>query len=365
MARKTTNEKLSSKKCKHCGNGFQGRQNKQYCSDKCATAARVNRHREKKTDSKVRKYIKKADKFAQTSFGRCLYKELKRAGTVQVLEGHTAESLHELHRLKRECTKFSGYDNGKPTGSYHQSHIWPVKPDNGKIGMLHPENLVIAPRPFNLAHGTKQPTRQGVGRFIPTTALLETHKLREHDTAAEVFKKVKQLLGQEWTTFIATLTIQQTQKQQLRAKLKKLDIQAPAHMSLDELRRLAVNHEVSYFNANFTASDSLTVALSELSRFGHNSGEFSVYHRWIQRLWDTVWDWNGKGSLSDGELAVASCLLNETWTILHGVNLPERTKHEQEELILFTVPKTNQKEAATGQRLMECEGYCDEEEWIL
>jgi hypothetical protein len=270
MARKTHKE-LSKKECKHCTKTFLGHSNKQYCSDKCATAARVNKHRKQKTASGVRKYAKKAAKFEQSGFALYLYNELKRAGTVQILQGNTAESLHELYRLKRQCSKHSGYASGKPTGAYHQSHIWPVKAIKGKIGLLHPENLVIAPGPFNLAHGAKQPTRQGVGRFISTSALLETYKLREHDTAAQVFQKVKRLLGQEWITFIATLTIQQTQAQQLRAKLKKLNIAAPADMSLDELRQCADTHEVSYFSDDFSANPPSTVALSELARFGHNA----------------------------------------------------------------------------------------------
>lgn len=363
MARKTTNEKLSDKECKHCGNGFQGRPNKHYCSDKCATAARVAKHREtKKTTCKVRRYVKKAHKFLQTSYGRWLCTQLKRAETVQVLQGHTAESLHELYRLKRLCSSASGYVEGKPTGNYHISHIWSVKADNGRIGLLHPENLVIAPRAFNLAHGAKQPTRLGVGLFIPTSTLLAKHEISAHDTTEQVFLKVRRLLGHEWTAFISTLTIQQTQEKQLRAKLNKLEIPAPANMSLDELKQLAKSREVLYFSASLPASDSLTVALSELTRFGHNAGEFSIYHRWIQHLWDILHDWDGKWHLSDDELVVASCLINETWAILHGVDLPKRTKQEQEALLLFEDAKTRTKELETEKELSANEA---EEEWIL
>ncbi len=352
MARNPHKE-LSSKECKHCTKAFLGRSNKQYCSDQCATAARVNKHRKNKTASGIRKYVKKADKFEQTSFALYLYREIKRAGTVQILQGNTADSLHELSRLKRQCSRHSGYISGKPTGTYHQCHIWPVKPINGRIGLLHPENLVIAPRPFNLAHGAKQPTRLGVGRFISTFALLETHKLSDHDTAAQVFQKVKRLLGQEWIAFIATLTIQQTQAQQLRAQLKKLNIAAPADMSLDELRQCATTHEISYFSADFSAHSPVGVALSELSRFGHNVGEFSIYHRWLALLWEA--DMSLDCVYFPNREQVEACVLNETWAVLHGVSLPKRTKQEQAAMVLFAVP-TGLKEKETRQR-SETEDY--------
>ena len=57
-----TRKELSNKECKHCTEAFLGRSNKQYCSDQCATAARVNKHRKNKTASGIRKYVRKADK---------------------------------------------------------------------------------------------------------------------------------------------------------------------------------------------------------------------------------------------------------------------------------------------------------------
>lgn len=345
MAAKRPKESNSTelKQCRHCDKAFYGRPNKHYCSDKCATGARVARHRKKKSDSQVRKYVKKADRFLQTGFALYLLKELKRAGTVQILEGHTVDTLHELHRLKRQCSRFSGYSGGKPTGLYQMSHIWPVKALEGKIGLLHPLNLVIAPKEFNLRHGSKQPNHLGVGRYLPTAALLEKHKLREHDTAAQVFKKVERLLGLEWQSFIATLTIQQTQEQQLRAKLKKLEIPAPAHLSLDELRQLADNRQVTYFSNDITTTDPVTVALSELDRLGHSSGEFSVYLRWLQRLWDAEWCLDDREVIKDLP-QVESCILNDVWAILHGVALPKRSLRQQAALLAFNRPQPQSRE---------------------
>lgn len=367
MAAKRPKESNSTelKQCRHCEKEFFGRTNKHYCSDKCATGARVARHRKKKVDSRVRKYVKKADRFLQTGFALYILKELKRAGTVQILEGHTAETLHELHRLKRQCSRFSGYDKGKPSGSYHLSHIWPVKALEGKIGLLHPLNLVIAKKEYNLRHGSKQPNLLGVGRYLPTAALLEKHKLREHDTAAQVFKKVERLLGLEWQSFISTLTIQATQEQQLRQKLKKLDIPAPAHLSLDELRQLADNRQVTYFSHDITTADPVTVALSELARFGHSQGAFSVYLRWLQRLWDAEWCLDG-GEVIQDRANVESCILNDVWAILHGVSLPERSLRQQEALLAFNRPqppsRKTDKTVVKEERVIEWE---DEYEDIL
>lgn len=343
MVKKKGIPRTELKQCRHCNKEFYGRANKRYCSDKCATGARVARHRKKKSESQVRKYVKKADRFLQTGFALYLLKELQRAGTVQILEGHTADTLHELHRLKRQCSRFSGYSGGKPTGLYQMSHIWSVKASDGKLGLLHPQNIITAPKDFNLRHGSKQPNRLDVGRYLPTAVLLETHKLRETDTAAQIFKKVERLLGLEWQSFISTLTIQATQEQQLRQKLKKLDIPAPAHLRLDELRQLADNRQVTYFANDITTADPVTVALAELDRLGHSSGEFSAYLRWLQRLWDADWMFDGVEVFEDRP-QLESCILNDVWAILHGVSLPKRSLRQQAALLAFNSPQPQSRE---------------------
>lgn len=341
MVEKKEIPRTELKQCRHCDKEFYGRANKHYCSDRCATGARVARHRKKKSESQIRKYVKKADRFLQTGFALYILKELKRAGTVQILEGHTADTLHELHRLKRQCSKNSGYADGKPTGRYQMSHIWSVKVSNGKLGLLHPQNIVIATKEFNLRHGAKQPSRLDVGLYLPIAALLEKYKLSECDTTEQVFKKVEKLLGHEWKSFIATLTIQQTQEQQLRAKLKKLEIPAPAHLSLDDLRQLADNHLVKYFSSNFTEECPVDVALSELDRFGHAQGEFSVFYRWLKLLQDADWSLDVREEIKDRE-QVESCIMNDVWAILHGVTLPKRSLRQQESLLGFNRGNTQQ-----------------------
>jgi hypothetical protein len=366
MVEKKAIPRTEQKQCRNCDKKYYGRANKHYCSDRCATSARVARHRKKNLESQVRKYVKKADRFLQTGFALYFLKELKRAGTVQILEGHTADTLLELYRLKRQCTKNSGYLDGKPTGRYQMSHIWSVKASNGKLGLLHPQNIVIAAKEFNLRHGAKQPSRLDIGLYLPTAALLEKHKLSEHDTAKQVIKKVEKLLGHEWKTFIATLTIQQTQEQQLRAKLKKLEIPAPAHLSLDELRQLAENHQVNYFSANFTSANPVDVALSELDRFGHSSGEFSVFHRWLQLLQDADWSLDVREEIKDRE-QVESCIMNDIWAILHGVTLPKRSMRQQEALLGFNRENGEQSQSVSpweNDKVQQQE-TADELDWIL
>jgi uncharacterized Zn ribbon protein len=366
MVKKKGQLSTEIKQCRQCGNEFRGRANKHYCSDRCATGARVARHRKKKSESQIRKYVKKADRFLQTGFALYLLKELKRAGTVQILEGHTADTLHELHRLKRQCSKYSGYSDGKPTGRYQMSHIWSVKASNAKLGLLHPQNIVIATKEFNLRHGAKQPSRLDVGLYLPTAALLEKHKLREHDTAEQVFKKVEKFLGHEWKSFIATLTIQQTQEQQLRAQLKKLEIPAPAHLSLDELRQHAENHQVNYFSANFTAAYPVDVALSELDRFDHSSGEFSVFYRWLQLLQDADWSLDVREEIKDRE-QVESCILSDVWAILHGVSLPKRSLRQQQALLGFNRENTQRPQTVPPHEKdkEQHQETAEELDWIL
>jgi hypothetical protein len=85
------------------------------------------------------------------------------------------------------------------------------------------------------------------------------------------------------------------------------------------------------------------VALSELDRLGHSQGEFSVYSRWLQRLWDAEWSLDVVEVIEDSE-QVESCILNDVWAILHGVSLPKRSQRQQEALLAFNRPESPSRE---------------------
>jgi hypothetical protein len=367
-------KQLFKKTCKHCDSHFETKyKSKQYCTDKCQNDAKCARYYKSKKTTQVKKYTTKREKLVATGFGRWLLKECQRAGTVQVLQGHTVESLYALYELFKRRSKASGYEGGKPTGAYELSHIWPVRGNQHKIGLLHPQNLVLAPARPNRLHGSKCPTDGfvGIGRYLPTDALLSRYSVSKENSLVQVERQVFQLLGATWQQFVATLVIQQGQQEQLRKKLEKtLNTRLPTDLPLDQLKAKAEESGVSYFTANFEAFSAVPVLAKELQRFGHVKGsEYGVYASWLE-LYEQEFDFFTGGDL--GGLAeveqeeLEQLLVCEVFAILHGQPMPPRKKKAQELLFLLTAPK--QRVESHDQTSYAVKQSADEEQsedWIL
>jgi hypothetical protein len=365
---------LNKKVCKHCGTHFEARhKSKQYCTDKCQNDAKCARYYKSKKTTQDKKYTTKREKLLATGFGRWLLKECQRAGTVQVLQGHTVESLNALYELFKRRSKASGYEGGKPTGAYELSHIWPVRGNQHKIGLLHPQNLVLAPARPNRLHGSKCPTDgfECIGRYLPTDALLSHYSVSKENSLAEVEKQVFRLLGAIWKQFVVTLVLQQGQQEQLRKKLQKtLNVKLPVDLSIEQLKAIAEELGVSYFKGNFSSLSAVAVLAKELQRFGHIKGtEYGVYASWLE-LYEQEFDFFTGGDL--GGLAeveqqeLEQLLVCEVFAILHGQPKPPRTPKAQKLLFLLVTPQKCI--LAQDQTIYLIKEYAEEEEtegWIL
>lgn len=152
--------------------------NAKYCSTKCGDAKRNSR---KKVDP-LEKALKSA--FFYYLAGECL-----RANTLEILQGHTLETLCELHEVYKNNMKWNGYGG---SSAYELSHIASVKGHAG-VGMLFAENLVSAPKALNRAHGKKH---YGFGKFISRLTLNSKHSVdKRWNTPAEVVQMVINYLG--------------------------------------------------------------------------------------------------------------------------------------------------------------------------
>jgi hypothetical protein len=334
------------KVCKHCGTHFVTKyKTKEYCSEKCKNDAKCARYYKSKKPIQVKKYTTKREKLLATGFGRWLLKECQRAETVQVLQGHTVESLNELFELFKRRSKASGYVDGKPSGAFELSHIWSVKGNKHKMGLLHPLNLVLVPARLNRLHGSKTPSEafEGIGRCIPTSALLSRYSVSKGDSLAQVERQVFSLLGTVWQQFVATVVIQQGQQKQLRKKLEKtLDLILPIDLSFEQLKAIADKSGITFFSANWDAHSAVSVFAEELQRFGHTQGtEYCVYLSWLG-LYEEEFDFFTGGDL--GGLAeverdeLEQLLVREVFAILHGQPKPPRMAKAQELLFLLVTP---------------------------
>lgn len=331
------------KTCKHCGYHFETKhKSKQYCTDKCQNDAKCARYYKSKKTTQVKRYTTKREKLTATGFGRWLLKECQRAETVQILQGHTVESLLDLLELFKRRSKASGYEDGKPTGAFELSHIWPVKGNKHKIGLLHPQNLVLTPASPNRSHGSKFPSEgfEGLGRYLPTGALLSRYTLNKGDSLAQVERQVFKLLGATWQQFVATLVLQQGQQEQLRKRLQKtLNVRLPVNLSIEQLKAMADKSGVRYFSANWSALSAVSVFAEELLRFGHAKGtEFGVYLAWLE-LYEDEFDFftgeNLGGVAKADQDVLEQLLMCEVFAILHGQPMPTRTLKAQELLSLL------------------------------
>lgn len=170
-----------------------------YCSTKCGDAKRNSR---KKVDP-LEKALKSA--FFYYIAGECL-----RANTLEILQGHTLETLCELHEVYKNNTKWNGYGG---SNAYELSHIASVKGHDG-VGMLFAENLVSAPKALNRAHGNKH---YGFGKSIQRLTLNPKHSIdKRWNTPSEVVQMVISHLGKELVlAVIKACKIKPAQRSQL------------------------------------------------------------------------------------------------------------------------------------------------------
>lgn len=131
------------KTCPHCKKKFTpARIDQIYCSQACGQSAR----RSEQDKDKVL-----LSQLYNTGFFLYLYYQSKRAGTVEVVP-KKLEHLIELHSIWSYNNNANAY---KKQRAYEISHIYPVCGAQGKIGTLHPVNLVVQPATFNRSHGAK------------------------------------------------------------------------------------------------------------------------------------------------------------------------------------------------------------------
>ncbi len=308
-----------------------------------------------------------------TSLWRWLFKECLRAGTVQVLQEHTVDSLNDLSELFKRRSKASGYENGKPTGAFELSHIWPVKTRKGdKTGLLHAGNLVLAPASPNRSHGSKCPTKgwEGIGLYVSTDALRNCYSVSKEDSPRDVERKIFKLLGATWQQFVALLVIQQSQQVQLRKKLeKKLGVKIPVHLSIEQLKAMAQEEDVSYFNADWDAHPASSVLQEELTRFGHvKDTEYGVYLSWLE-LYEEEFDFFTGGSLGGlpevEQIELEKLLVAEVFAILHGQPILPREAKAQDLLLKLVTSQRETKSPTQNSGVASEDAELELEEWIL
>ena len=253
--------------CPVCAGAFSPtRRGHLYCSETC----RKRHHKQEKAkETKVKKARRIAAKFKKlstTPFGKYLVRELKRAGSVEVLRGHTKTSLGSLVKLRTRCNTVSGYDEGKPRGTYELSHIYAAQGEHG-LGRLHPKNLVIAPRAFNRSIGAAG-SDDWLDLYVDYPLLENKWKLTPDMTAEQVLKLARKYLKEPFDEWLSAFIITASQQQTLSKKLIEQGYKQSNLIGLDlgELKELAATAEIEVYTADSDSKSAFDVLCEELAR---------------------------------------------------------------------------------------------------
>ena len=275
---------LKKTKCSHCVKLFQPiRIGHLYCSATCRKLEFKAKKRAETKKKSTRRIGKKLEKLSGSSFGRYLVRELKRAKTVEILQGHTADSLTQLVALRRACTAASGFENGESLGVYELSHIYPVgNSKSALIGLLNTNNLTITPKEFNRKHSTKTPTYGYIGESIPRKDLDPKLRVLESDESTKILQLVRSYIGEEFDSWLNKHVITATQRQALLRNLKKAGFNADSlhGLNLEQLKAMAADEDVAYFHMSRSPESIENVLIKELGRLNLGS-EFLDAFKWL------------------------------------------------------------------------------------
>lgn len=262
---------LQKVKCRHCVVQFQPiRAGHIYCSSTCRKLQFSSKKRaENRKQNNLRRISFKLRRLSASSFGKYLIREIRRAGTVQILQGHDADSLRGLVALRRKCTNDAGFSYGESLGAYELSHIYPVGNAKSKrIGLLHPKNLAITPKDFNRKHSTKEPSYGYKGESIARDDLLTCWSVTQMHDAMAILKLARRYIGEQFDVWLKGHVISITQKQGLVKDLTRAGFHQETLKKLDfkQLREMALDEDVAYFYMTNSPSDTRRVLAEELRR---------------------------------------------------------------------------------------------------
>lgn len=314
---------LKKTKCSHCVKLFQPiRAGHLYCS---ATCRKLEFKAKKRAESKKKASRRIGDKLitlSASSFGKYLVREFRRAETVQILKDHNAESLTELATLKRRCTTASGFENGEALGFYELSHIYPVGSSKSKnIGLLNAKNLTITPKEFNRKHSTKIPACGYLGQHISRNELESRWKVSNSSSSVEILSLARKYVGNEFDTWLSKHVVNPTQKQALIKQLTKcgFDKQRLQDFPLIQLKAMAADEDVAYFNMSKSPDDIKRVLIEELSRLGLESNFKAAFEyldlEEMRDLCSIEMEFSGISSEKEG---FEGFLIEQSLACLHG-----------------------------------------------
>lgn len=269
-----THKAVRRPRCKHCQKQFRTTSIKKiYCTPQCQKEA-----------TKKKRRVCRTNRATHSAFFYHLAYECERAGTLQILTGHTVESLvalYDVYKLKLKANRYG------ETKEFEISHIHPVRSDSAEtIGLFHPENLVVVPTKLNREHGTQH---CGHGLGINRNALVSKHSVEKGAPRKQTVQRIIAFLGADVVAEAVKIAkIQPTQRHKVLSWLHDhLDPTVPeqrAHLdNLDDMTTIALTglkaklegKEGSGFQIKTTILTPFQVLSQELERHAQHRPELT------------------------------------------------------------------------------------------
>jgi hypothetical protein len=245
-----------------------------FCNPKC---------RYKKAETK--RLVDPMTKALKTAFFYFLARECIRARTLEILRGHTVESLSALYRVYT----VNMFANGGGVEAYELSHIFPVN-DDECLGLLRADNLVCVPKALNHAHGKRH---FGYGKSVHRLTLDPKYTVGKKAKRSDVIPRIVDYLGVELVTAtVKTCKIKPTYRSRLIEWIvSHYDLSNPVHKAalpdlskLDDLKPRELQHiqaamlgeEIGEYVASPPTRPEI-ILCRELTRISEYRPELEVY----------------------------------------------------------------------------------------
>lgn len=284
----------------------------EYCNSSCKQAAAYLR-KNGRTD-------KRLDRATTSAFFHYLAGECKRASTLQVLQGHTLESLLALYAVYKFSIRANGI--GSAERLYHICHIYPSA-GQAAVGMLFADNLVVAPALANQRHGAK--FVNGKGRCLPRSKLLEKHYVSEDESNSVVIGRIVDFLGVELVeAAVVKGKVQKATRLKLLQWFETNGITLPAEdkLSTQHLQRIKAEH-IAKSTGKATKGFSWELpALSPTDAYAHELERCGASSE-VLMLWGELTNYDSNYIFSSSMLEMPEHIYagahHIAFNILHGV----------------------------------------------
>lgn len=215
--------------CCQCSIEYQAKKfvelSKRYCNCTCRQKAR----RAKQPSAKVENRFAK---LAKNTFWLWVIRECRKAGTVQVLTGHTSATLLALNLLSNAMYRCYGWSRDLKTNLFNICHIQPRLGRNGYIGLLHPANLFIGCGSMNRTQSNK-PVPADAGLRIPVSALKRKWAVALGDTDAAIAELIRAFLGQVLDDYLVQVPVALDKRHALAQRIYNRQQKGTAIRALD------------------------------------------------------------------------------------------------------------------------------------